>query len=65
MSHQIFFGVIDATGFDQQLAVILVFGEGFERIRNAGARKTFEHFQAITFQPRVLPTQNGELTESA
>src|SRR5262249_8581219 len=49
-----FFGVVDATGSNEQLAVILVFRERLERIRNAGSGKTLEYFQAITFQPRVL-----------
>ena len=47
-----FFRVIDATGFDQQLAVIVVLRKRFERVGNAGARKTFEHFESITFQAR-------------
>ena len=43
-----FFSVIDATGFHQKLAVILILRERLERIRDAGARKTLEHLQAIT-----------------
>ena len=50
-----FFGVIDAAGLDQQLAVIFVLRKRFERVGNAGARKTLENFQPITFQPGVLP----------
>ena len=49
-----FFRVIDATGFDQQFAVIFVFGQRFERVRNSGSRKALEHFEAITFQPGVV-----------
>ena len=50
-----FLRVIDAPGFDEQLAVILVLGERFERIRNAGARKTLEHFEPVAFQSGVVP----------
>src|SRR5437868_6240253 len=35
--------IVDATGFDQELAVILIFRERFECVRNAGARKTLKH----------------------
>ena len=49
-----FFRVVDATGFDQQLAVVVVLRKRFEGIGNASARKTFEHFEAITFQPRIM-----------
>ena len=44
--------VIDAVGADEELQVILVFGEAFEGIGNAGARETLEHFQAVTFEAR-------------
>ena len=60
-----FLRIIDATGLDQQLAVIFVLGKRFERVGNSGARKTLEHFEPITFQAGVCPTQKGELTESA
>ena len=50
-----FLGVIDATGFDQQFAVIVVLGKRFEGIGDAGARKTLEHFQPITFQSGIVP----------
>ena len=50
-----FFRVIDAAGFDQQFAVILVLGEDLERIGNAGARETLEHFKPITFETGVAP----------
>ena len=50
-----FLGVIDATGFHEQVAVIGVFRKRFERIRNAGAGKTLEHFQPVTFQPGIVP----------
>ena len=43
MSHQIFLALSMQPVFTE-FAVILVFGEGFERIRNAGARKTLKHF---------------------
>src|SRR5439155_11795128 len=49
-----FFRVVDAAGFDQELAVILVLGKALERVGNPGARKTLEHFESITFQARVL-----------
>src|SRR2546423_2225472 len=48
-----FLGIVDATSFDQQLAVILVFRERFKRVRNSGARKTLEHFEPITFQSGI------------
>src|SRR2546423_14344323 len=50
-----FLGVIDATGFDQQLAEVFVLGKRLEGIRNSGARKALKHFEAITFQTRILP----------
>src|SRR5947207_14265804 len=49
-----FLGIVDATGLDQEFAVILVFRERFERVRNAGARKTLEHFQPVTLQAGIL-----------
>src|SRR5205085_7460359 len=49
-----FFRVIDAAGLDQEFAEILVFRERLEGVWNSGARKALEHFEAITFQPRVL-----------
>src|SRR5207244_11628704 len=49
-----FFRVVDAAGFDQELAVILVLGKALERVGNPGAWKTLEHFESITFQARVL-----------
>src|SRR6266542_613246 len=49
-----FLRVINATGLDQQLAVVFVLGKALERVGNSGARKTLKHFQAITFQARVL-----------
>ena len=52
MSHQIFW-LVDATGLDQQFAVIFVLGKGFERIGNAGAREALEHFEPVTFQSGV------------
>src|SRR4029434_9581464 len=54
-----FLGVVDATGLNQQLAAILIFRERLERMLYAGAGKTFEYFQAITFQPRVLTHPEG------
>jgi len=65
MSHQIFFRVIDAAGFDQELEEIFVLGKALESVRRAGAREALEDFQAITFQPGIAPTQKGELVESA
>src|SRR6266487_5654369 len=49
-----FLCVIDATGLDEQLAVVFVLGKALERVGNPGARKTLEHFESITFQARVL-----------
>src|SRR5205085_2978131 len=49
-----FFRVIDAAGLDQEFAEILVFRERLEGVWNSGARKALEHFETITFQPRVL-----------
>src|SRR5437762_9127785 len=49
-----FFRVIDAAGFDQELAVIFVLGKTFECVWNPSARKTLEHFESITFQAGVL-----------
>src|SRR5438874_106764 len=49
-----FLGIVDATGLDQEFAVILVFRERFERVRNAGARKTLEDFQPVTLQAGIL-----------
>src|SRR4029077_1753647 len=34
-----FLGIVDATGLDQQLAVIFVLGKRFEGVRNSSARK--------------------------
>src|SRR5207249_803878 len=49
-----FFGVVNAAGLDEQLAVVFVLGKAFERVRNPSARKTLKHFQTITFQACVL-----------
>src|SRR5438105_15205082 len=49
-----FLGIVDATGLDQEFAVILVFRERFERVGDAGARKTLEHFQPVTLQAGIL-----------
>src|SRR5207248_2254871 len=48
------FRIINAAGLYQQLAVIFVLGKALERIGNACAWKTLEHFQSITLQARVL-----------
>ena len=53
MSHQIFLGVIDATGFDQQLAEIFVLGERLEGVGNSRSWEAFEYLKAITFQAGV------------
>src|SRR5207302_8465300 len=50
-----FFWIVDATGLHQELEIIFVLGERFERIRNSSAGKTFEHFQSITLESGVLP----------
>src|SRR4051794_38983452 len=47
--------VIDAVRADEQLAVILVLGEPFERVGNAGPREAFEYFQSIAFEARIAP----------
>src|SRR5205814_8724884 len=49
-----FFRVIDATGLYEQLAVVFVLGQAFERVGNTSARKALENFESITFQARVL-----------
>ena len=49
-----FLGVIDATRFHEQVAVVRVLRKRFEGIGNASARKPFENFQPITFQSGVV-----------
>ena len=49
-----FLCVVDAPGADEQLQVIVVFGEALESVGNAGARETFEDHLAVRFQSRVL-----------
>src|SRR6202011_4611965 len=49
-----FLGIVDTTGFHQELAIILIFRERFERVRNASARKTLEYFEAVTLQAGIL-----------
>src|SRR5947207_10868665 len=49
-----FLRVIDATGLDEQLAVVFVLGKAFECVGNPSARKTLEHFESIPFQAGVL-----------
>ena len=49
-----FLRIVNTAGLHQQFAVVFVLGKRFERVGNASARKTFEHFQSITFQPGVF-----------
>src|SRR5207249_10898751 len=49
-----FLGVIDATRFHEQVAVVRVLRKRFEGIGNASARQPFENYQPITFQSGVV-----------
>src|SRR5436309_522298 len=49
-----FLGVVDATSLHQELAIIFVLGERFERVRNSSSRETLEHFQTVAFQSSIL-----------
>src|SRR5439155_4555556 len=46
--------IIDAIRRDQQFPIVFVFAKTLERVRDAGARKTFEDHLAICFQPGVV-----------
>ena len=48
------FRIIDAVRGDQQFPIVFVFAKTLERVRNTGARKTFEDHLAICLQPGVL-----------
>src|SRR5437016_13201798 len=57
-----FLGVVDATRFHEQVAVVGVLRKRFERIENANARKTFEYFQPIAFQSGVVSHPEGRVS---